>query len=276
MHNDLFDPSVPVPSGFVQLLRAWEVRADASYQNIRPQGYPAQGWLLVRTLRGRGFVELAGARRLDCGPETLLLLDPRRLRAYGCVQPLWTFWWFECGPGSVWPFPADVPMQIPALEAERRQLELCVRRLRQGVATAGMASATLLLLCHQWNASCRAGGPSGEARWTRIQEVMRQMQATAERPMPIPHLARLADLSEGCFRRLFRETAGCAPKAYYENLRLARAVVWLQSGQMKLADIAERLNYSSAFHFSRAFTKRYGRPPSGYRPGISQAKPSTQ
>lgn len=276
MHNALFDPSVPVPSGFLQLVRAWEVRADAAYQQIRPQGYPAQGWVLIRTLRGRGFVELAGARKLACGPGTLLLLDPRQLRAYGCVQPLWTFWWFECGSGSVWPFAAETAMQIPAQEGERRQLELCVRLLHQGVAAAGMASAMLLLLCHQWHASHRSGGPAGGVHWTRIQEVMRQMQATAERPMPVPQLAGIAHLSEGRFRRLFRETAGCAPKAYYENLRLARAVVWLQSGQMKLAEIAQRLNYSSAFHFSRAFKKRYGRPPSGYRPVISQAKPSPQ
>jgi AraC family transcriptional regulator len=75
----------------------------------------------------------------------------------------------------------------------------------------------------------------------------------------------VAHLSEGRFRRLFREVAGCAPKAYYENLRLARAVPWLQAGQMNLAGIAERLNYSSAFHFSRAFKKRYGLPPSAYR-----------
>jgi AraC-like DNA-binding protein len=267
MHDQVFNPPVPVPSGFLQLTRVWEVRGDASYQIPCPRGFPSDGWILLRTLAGRGFVELTGGHRLDCASETLVLLDPRQISRYGCVRPQWVFWWFECGQGSVWPLQTGVVLKVAAGPGERRRLELCARRLHAGVAAAGMASAMLLLLCHEWHAGYRMVESAARARWASMEQVMRQMQATAQRPMAVGELARLASLSEGRFRRVFRQTAGCAPKAYYENLRLARAVVWLQSGQMKLAEIAQRLNYSSAFHFSRAFKKRYGVPPSAYRVG---------
>lgn len=267
MYDQVFNPPVPVPSGFLQLTRVWEVRGDASYQISCPRGFPSDCWILVRTLAGRGCVELDDGRRLDCAAETLVLLDPRQVRRYGCVEPQWAFWWFECGQGSVWPFPTGVVLKVAAQAGERGRLESCARRLHEGVAAAGMASAMLLLLCHEWYAEHRLVESAARARWTSIDHVMRQMQATAQRPMPVSELARLASLSDRRFRRLFRQTAGCAPKAYYENLRLARAVVWLQSGQMKLAEIAQRLSYSSAFHFSRAFKKRYGVPPSAYRVG---------
>ncbi|MFA4945334.1 MAG: helix-turn-helix transcriptional regulator [Lentisphaeria bacterium] len=266
MHNRLFEPPVPTPSGFLFLNRVWEVAADATYDNPRPNGYPVEGWLLVRTLAGEGLVEVAGGRRLACPAGSLLLLAPARLRRHACRTPPWIFWWFECGRGSTLLFPVEEPAMVPALPGEAGLLKECARLLKRDGAAAGLASALLLQLCHRWRlAGARAEDAERGAR-KRVREVMRQMQAAAGAAPPVPELARQAGLSAGRFRCLFRELAGCPPKSYAENLRLAKAVAWLREGEMKLAEIAARLGYSSPFHFSRAFSRRYGRPPSAHRP----------
>lgn len=267
MHNVMFDPPVAVPSGFLHLLRVWEVRGDASYRVNCPRGFPRDGWIVVRTLAGRGYVDVGASRPLECGPESLMLFNPARIRGYGSVEPLWSFWWFECGTGSTWLFPEETPMAVPLVPDEARRMETCARLLNDNTAAAGLASAMLLQLCHEWHVARVASVQAGRPGWPRIRDVMRHMQATAERPCTVKELARLARLSEGRFRRLFHDIAGCSPKAYCDNLRLAKSVAWLQEGRMKLAEIAERLHYSSAFHFSRTFKKRYGKPPSMYRPG---------
>lgn len=267
LYNRLFDPPVPAPSGFVLLNRIWEVCADATYVNPRPHGYPLDGWILVRTLAGEGVVDVAGGRRLTCAAGSVLLLEPSRIRRYACRTPRWTFWWCECGRGSTLLFPLEEPVPVPVERGEAGRLRECARLLQAEGAAAGLASALLLQFCHRWRRHGLAAEETEPGARRRVREVLRRMQADTGTPVPVPELARQAGLSEGRFRSLFREVAGCPPKAYAENLRLARAVVWLRAGGMKQAEIAARLGYSSPFHFSRAFRRRYGTPPSAHRPG---------
>ena len=51
---------------------------------------------------------------------------------------------------------------------------------------------------------------------------------------------------------------------YYQNRRLETAKLLINSGDLKITNIAERLNYSSLFAFSKAFKKKYGIAPKNY------------
>ncbi len=60
---------------------------------------------------------------------------------------------------------------------------------------------------------------------------------------------------------LFKRVTGGTLAEYYSTRRLESARLMIEEGKLTLAQIAERLHYSSPGAFSRAFHKHYGIPP---------------
>ena len=81
-------------------------------------------------------------------------------------------------------------------------------------------------------------------------------------------LARLLDLSPDHFRRVFRRTYGCSPRAWLlrERIRLAAMRV-ADSPQRSLTAIAEDFGYRDPALFSRQFKRVMGCSPRIYRRG---------
>ena len=67
--------------------------------------------------------------------------------------------------------------------------------------------------------------------------------------------------------RIFREEYNLTPKQYAEQLLLREIVILLRDG-LKVAQIAERLDFSSAENLSRFFKKCYGESPVKYRKNL--------
>ena len=61
---------------------------------------------------------------------------------------------------------------------------------------------------------------------------------------------------------VFKKTTGMTLAEYYQNKKLDVARALLQEGKLKAGEIAELLNYSSIYAFSKAFKKYHGVPPS--------------
>jgi len=88
-----------------------------------------------------------------------------------------------------------------------------------------------------------------------------------ERPMhawTVAELAKEAALSRSTFFERFSRAVGVAPMAYLLTWRMALAKDLLRRNQGRVAEIAERVGYSSASTFSVAFTRHVGRPPTQY------------
>lgn len=267
MHDKLFSPGKPTSSGTLNIKRVWEVRADMSYQVVWSKGYPLNGNIILRTLAGEGYVKLKNGKKLRCLPETLVNLVPSAVSGYGCVKPYWSFWWIECEKPSNIKFTANTVFNLRQVVNELDFLMESVRMLVCGEAAAEEASASINLLLRKWYRSWREGAKKENPGREKLRNIITVMQASAEKPLPVATLAKKTCLSEGRFRQVFINSTGMSPKAYYDNLRLNKALPWLRDTDMKLLEIASRLNYSSAFHFSRAFKKYFGKPPSAFRPG---------
>lgn len=265
MHDQLFMPPSTADSGRLLVKRAWEVFAPSTYQVRWPDGYPLDGFVLVRVLSGHGRIILEGGRVLDCRPGTAACLRPSSIRGYGCLEELWRFWWIECAEGSTCALELDAVAEIPSLPGEADALMEGVRLLEAGGASSSVAAASLTLLVRKWELHLGEKA-SGQPRDGAIIEVLALMRRTMSKPLGIGELARRAHLSESRFRQVFAQAVGMSPKAYYGHLRLAKAVEWLRGSDMKLAEMAGRLGYASAFHLSKAFKLRYGAPPSAFRP----------
>ena len=78
-------------------------------------------------------------------------------------------------------------------------------------------------------------------------------------------LARRLGVAYSHFRRAFKQHTGYAPWQYVLSLRLAHARRALASTDCTLDEIAARLGFSSAFHFSAAFKRACGVAPSDWR-----------
>lgn len=95
----------------------------------------------------------------------------------------------------------------------------------------------------------------------RLAPAMRQIHAQLGRSWTMAQLARTAALSRSAFFERFTRTVGVPPMEYLVAWRMAVAKDLLRRGGVGLAEVAERVGYSSASTFSTAFSRHVGHPP---------------
>ncbi|MGB4185114.1 MAG: AraC family transcriptional regulator [Caldicoprobacterales bacterium] len=83
--------------------------------------------------------------------------------------------------------------------------------------------------------------------------------------LSLSYLANTFDISEAYLSRLFKEYTGESFSNYLESVRINQAKKLLIDSQMKIRIIAEKVGYTSANSFTRAFKKINGVTPSNYR-----------
>ncbi|MDP5218562.1 AraC family transcriptional regulator ligand-binding domain-containing protein [Ruegeria sp. 2205SS24-7] len=92
--------------------------------------------------------------------------------------------------------------------------------------------------------------------------------ALLERYPKIDWVARKLDMSRRTLQRTL-DAEGCSFSTVLEGLLKDRAMVLIRSTKLSLTEIALQLGYSDVAHFSRAFRRWVGTPPSRYRAQFS-------
>jgi AraC-like DNA-binding protein len=105
----------------------------------------------------------------------------------------------------------------------------------------------------------------------RLACALREFHAHPERPWTMVELAREAALSRSAFFARFSRTVGLAPMEYVTAWRMAIAKRLLRDNDLQIAQIAERVGYSSASTFSAAFARQVGTSPARYGRGDEAA-----
>jgi AraC-like DNA-binding protein len=95
----------------------------------------------------------------------------------------------------------------------------------------------------------------------RLAVVMREMHGDPARSWTMEQLAKTAALSRSAFFERFTRSVGVAPMEYLLSWRMALAKELLRRDDVSLAEVAERVGYSSASTFSTAFSRHVGQPP---------------
>jgi transcriptional regulator GlxA family with amidase domain len=85
------------------------------------------------------------------------------------------------------------------------------------------------------------------------------------RPLDVPHLARIADVSEAHFSRTFRATFAETPHRYLQRRRLERAMFLLRSTERSVTDICFDVGFTSLGTFSRTFHAILRESPTSFR-----------
>ncbi len=95
----------------------------------------------------------------------------------------------------------------------------------------------------------------------RIAIAIREMHADLARTWTVEELAKKAALSRSVFFDRFTGAVGVPPMEYLLGWRMAIAKDLLRQQDVSLAEVAERIGYSSASTFSTAFSRYVGQPP---------------
>jgi transcriptional regulator GlxA family with amidase domain len=83
--------------------------------------------------------------------------------------------------------------------------------------------------------------------------------------LSVPALARRACMSERNFARAFRDETGMTPAAYVETARVESARIALETGDLPVEAVARRAGFGTVETMRRAFRRRVGVSPAGYR-----------
>lgn len=95
----------------------------------------------------------------------------------------------------------------------------------------------------------------------RLANALRALHEAPARAWTVADLAREAALSRSAFFERFSRTVGMAPMAYLLTWRMALAQDLLRRGAGSIAEVAERVGYSSASTFTVAFARHVGESP---------------
>jgi len=124
-----------------------------------------------------------------------------------------------------------------------------------------------VLLIEALRGAAGTGTPPGLVRGladARLAAALRCMHEAPAHAWTVAELAREAALSRSAFFERFSEAVGAAPMAYLLAWRMALAKDLLRRGACSIAEVAERVGYSSASTFSVAFARHIGQPPARY------------
>jgi AraC-like DNA-binding protein len=81
-------------------------------------------------------------------------------------------------------------------------------------------------------------------------------------------VAEQLNVSYAWFRKAFKNYTGIAPHQYLLQLRIEKAKMLLSDHSISIKEIALRLNFESAFYFSRLFKEKTGVPPELFRKNL--------
>ncbi len=232
-------------------------------------------WQLVLISAGGGECEFGrggGVRPVPTG--SVIVVAPGQWHRYRPTADTgWSERWIEfdgrtvrdLSEAGLLPRHGNVRMtnNLPAMLDLWEELAGMVGGGNRNATPAEIAAALLRLL--GWLAAPPETRASPPARAVRRAEHI--LAERLDAPPSMPALAREVGVSYAVFRREFRKRTGRSPRRHLLDLRLERARRLIGNTPMRLEAVAEQTGFSSAFHLSAAFKKRFGVSPAVWRRG---------
>jgi len=98
-----------------------------------------------------------------------------------------------------------------------------------------------------------------------LQNILNLIDASLESPIDAAEMGRFANISVPTVYREFRRHFDMTPGEFVTRRRLQRAVALLRETKLPVAEISNRLQFSSPFYFSRRFKQYFHVTPSACR-----------
>jgi len=95
----------------------------------------------------------------------------------------------------------------------------------------------------------------------RIQKALAHARDNLHKPLTVPDLAEVANLSPRQFSRAFHAETGQTPAKAIENLRVEGARNLMEQSRHPIDVVARQTGFSDRDHMRRAFLRAFGQPP---------------
>lgn len=106
----------------------------------------------------------------------------------------------------------------------------------------------------------------------KLIEIVKLMEGAIDKPLDTKQIASRVGISSRQIERLFRDQIGTTPKAFYLELRLARARTLLRQTISPIMGVALECGFQSTSHFCHAYKRVFGVTPTHERHGIARRR----
>jgi len=107
----------------------------------------------------------------------------------------------------------------------------------------------------------------------KLSKAMEYIKLNYRKSITVEELSQVVGYSVSHLRRLFAENYGMSPQAYILHIKLRRAKQLLEEQEYTVAEIAERLGFSSASYFCKLFKAKTGTSPYQYQKQYARHQP---
>lgn len=233
-------------------------------------------WLLEYAIAGSAFVQM-GDRRWALREGEMLLYKPGTPQDYGMDENIgyWDHIWACFIPPATWLELLEWPVLIPGLmhlslppnsrAHVQSQLDSARLHMHRSWERKKMFAMNLLESVFLW---CDRSNPvRAKAQMDpRLRAVLEHIYLDYARAQRLTKLSELVGLSPSRLSQLFKKHLGLSPAKFLERIRLDRAEELLLANERRtLAEIAEGIGFSNAFHLSSVFKRRRGLSPKAFR-----------
>ena len=111
------------------------------------------------------------------------------------------------------------------------------------------------------------------ATHTQFTAVFEYLEEHLAADLRISKLAQIHGVSQAAFTMAFSRSLGISPKEYLTRRLNQKAIEWVIDTDLRMKEIAEKLNFSDEYYFSRFFQKLNGSPPTRYRQTFTRQAP---
>ncbi|TYQ18184.1 UNVERIFIED_CONTAM: Transcriptional regulator containing an amidase domain and an AraC-type DNA-binding HTH domain [Acetivibrio alkalicellulosi] len=99
----------------------------------------------------------------------------------------------------------------------------------------------------------------------KIQQIIEYFKKNYEKNISLEKISDISNMSKFDVIRKFKESTGMTPHDYLLNIRIMKALEYLNNPTNKIIDVALLSGFENHSHFSKIFKKKSGLTPSEYR-----------
>lgn len=231
-------------------------------------------YILIYCAEGKGWI-LHNERKSFLNRDECYIIPAKEFHAYGSNHSTpWSIYWVHFLGNNVDHFSSiigekiTVSNSIDSRHQERFQLfEEIYQNLDMGYDPANLEYTSYCLI--HFLASLKYLSQYREIKKLRKTDVIQKsilfMKDHLENKMTLDDVANHVGYSASHFGSLFLNKTSYTPIEYYTQLKMQRACSYLQFSDLKIKEIAYKLEFCDPFHFSRSFKKEMNLTPLQYR-----------
>lgn len=238
----------------------------------RPHGISQH--IIIYCVEGRGWVTI-NKKKMDISPSHFIVIPARTAHKYGALEnDPWTIYWVHFK-GDIATFVVDLITNnsqnyLPYLSYNENRIKLFEEiyfNLEKGYSADNLRYVNMifyhflssLLYEEKYNQAINSQAKDA------ITLTIEMMQKNINKHVSLNDLAAFSHLSVSHFSSMFRERTGFSPVEYFNHLKIQYSCQALAFSARPIKEIADELQFSDQYYFSRIFSRFMGMSPSVYR-----------